>query len=112
MRGCVEAERDRVADVQVPHRPAARFDLTRLSDDVADRVGEPANPGRHADRGVRRHMEILALSADNRTEEARIRWPDSRQSSASFSPFSESPRAGLMLSRLGLAPGSASSKAT
>ena len=40
MRRRLEIERDRVADVEVSHAHAGRFDPLRFGDDVADGVGE------------------------------------------------------------------------
>ena len=55
MRRRLESERNRIADVQVPHRAAGGLELLRLGDDVADGVGEAADAGGDADRSPDRH---------------------------------------------------------
>ena len=57
-----KAERDRIADVQIPDLPPGRLDLTGLGDDVPDGIDETADPGVDANgsRGAGRHRRILS----------------------------------------------------
>ena len=60
MRRRFEPERNRVADVQIPHLSAGRLNLAGLGDDIADGVNESADAGGDANTGGRWHREILA----------------------------------------------------
>ena len=53
VRRRLEAEGDRIADVEIPDARAGRLDLLRFRDDVADGVGEAVNASGSRDGGLR-----------------------------------------------------------
>src|SRR6185503_6492038 len=65
MGRCHEAERNRIADVQVPHAPAASFDGFGFGNDVADGVGEAVDARRWADRSAGGHRTHTQLTTHN-----------------------------------------------
>ena len=50
MSGGLEAEGDRIADVQVAHPDAARLDCPGFGHDIANRIREAVDAGGHRDR--------------------------------------------------------------
>jgi hypothetical protein len=71
VRRGLEAEGDRVADVEISHARAGRFHLLGLLDDVTDGVGETADAGSDGNGGVSFgdcHPEILSDGGRKRLE--------------------------------------------
>jgi hypothetical protein len=74
--GCVKPEGNRVADIQITNTSSLSLYRLRLSDDVADRIGEAVDsPGNRHGAGVSCwHLLILRASANwsEREHKARL----------------------------------------
>ena len=107
MRRCLETERNWVADIQIPHRPAGCLQLLRLADDVADRVSEAPNPRGRTNGGAGGHPGILLERGYEDTrlrggEETRLRgYEDTRTRGSVPVLVPLSPRPLVPLSRQG-----------